>query len=50
MKRTIPDEPLQRCPAITFAGQPGHLLVRCLLDPGHRGDHIPHWAEADRNS
>jgi hypothetical protein len=39
----------KRCPAITFAGHPGHLLVRCLLPAGHDKDHRPSWSEGDRN-
>lgn len=25
----------QRCTAITYAGRPGRLLVRCILEAGH---------------
>jgi hypothetical protein len=39
-----------RCKAITFAGQPEHLLVRCSLpaEP-HHANHVPSWSEADSN-
>lgn len=39
-----------RCKAITYAGQPGHLLVRCKLDEHDTGDHQPSWAEEECNS
>lgn len=39
-----------RCPAITFAGQPDHLLVRCSLEAGHPRDHTPSFSEEDRNT
>lgn len=38
-----------RCQAITFAGQPGHLLVRCKLTSGHSRSHEPSWSGEDRN-
>lgn len=44
----------KRCPAITFAGHPGHLLVRCMLPAGHTDqgepNHRPSWSEGDRNA
>jgi hypothetical protein len=42
-----PQQP--RCRAITFAGQPGHLLVRCRLAEGHKKDHRPTFREEDSN-
>jgi len=34
-----------RCRAITFAGKPGQLIVRCKLPEGHLRDHIPDLEE-----
>jgi hypothetical protein len=40
----------QRCTAITYAGQPDHLLTRCSLPAGHaQQDHIPSFSEEDKN-
>lgn len=39
-----------RCKALTFAGQPDHLLTRCSLDEGHpENNHLPSFSEADKN-
>ena len=38
-----------RCRGLTFAGKPGHLLVRCKLTSGHDRSHEPSWSEEDRN-
>lgn len=34
-----------RCQAVTLAGKPEHLLVRCRLEEGHPRDHLPDWSE-----
>jgi len=46
-EQEAPQQP--RCRAITFAGHPGHLLVRCHLAEGHEKDHRPTFREEDRN-
>ncbi len=41
---------MTRCKAITFAGQPEHLLVRCALEEDHEDhNHLPSWSDEDRN-
>lgn len=44
---------MSRCKAITFAGQPNHLLTRCSLEEGHIEEgvhnHVASFSEGDAN-
>lgn len=40
-RKPWPCDDAPRCRAITMAGKPGQLIVRCKLPEGHPRDHVP---------